>query len=262
MSKLSKSILETIKREKVKPTPKWVFLLKRSVVWGLFAASVLIGSVALGLILFQIEDADYASFHQMGRGSFEFIALALPYFWILLMGGFVALAFYHYRHTEGGYKTGVFAIVGLSLTCSLTLGFAFHASGLTEKLDRLLTTIPQYERLNFGKRMLWQRPDQGFLSGTILLIEENNVIVLQDFGSQRWNVRTEKARISPRAILEPGERIKAVGEKMDPIHFNAEFIAPWMGGRRRAPPPPPFPPAPFQPPEELFRERFPELPAY
>lgn len=262
MSKLSKSILETIQREKVKPTPKWVFLLKRSVVWGLFATSVLIGSIALGLILFQIEEADYASFHQMGRGPFEFIALALPYFWILLMGGFVALAFYHFRHTEGGYKTGVFAIVGLSLACSLTLGFAFHASGLTEKLDRLLTTIPQYERLNFGKRMLWQRPDQGFLSGTILMIEEDNAIVLQDFGKQQWNVRTERARISPWAILEPGERIKAVGEKMDPTHFDAIFIAPWMGGRRRTLPPPPFPPAPPHFPDEPFRERFPVPPAY
>jgi hypothetical protein len=231
----------------VKPTPKWVFLLKRSSIWGLFALSVLIGSIALGLILFQLEDADYASFHQMGRGPFEFILLALPYFWVLLMGGFVTLAFYNFRHTEGGYKYGVFGIVGLSLVSSLLLGSAFHASGLTEKIDRLLNAIPNYEHLNFGKRMMWHRPDQGFISGTILAIEDNKALVLQDFGDKTWNVSTGKARISPRVTLEVGERIKALGKPLDPDHFDAHFISPWRRGGGRGPFSPPVPQNPPMP---------------
>jgi hypothetical protein len=239
MSDLSKNILEKIKNEKVKPTPKWVFLLKRSFIWGLFAVSVLIGSLAMGLILFQIQDADYASFHRMGHGPLEFMLFALPYFWVVLMAGFVALAFYNFRHTEGGYKHGVFAIVCLSVASSLVLGSTLYASGLTERLDRLLNTIPHFEELNFGKRLMWQRPDRGFLAGTILQLDKNQALVLQDFAKKTWWVDIQKAEIDPPSILEAGARIKAIGEKLDPTHFDALLVTPWHHGDR-----PPFPPPP------------------
>jgi hypothetical protein len=239
MSDLSHIILEKIQTEKVKPTPKWVFLLKRSSVWGLFVLSVLIGSAALGLVFFQFQDADYASFHRMGHGPFEFVLLALPYFWVALMASFVILAFYNFRHTEEGYKYGVFAIVGLSLLSSLILGSAFYASGYTEKLDGVLNAIPHYEDLNFGKRILWQRPEEGFLAGTILRLDKDQVLVLQDFGNKTWWVNIGKAEINPPSIVEVGARIKAVGERQGPDRFDARLVTPWRYGER-----PPFPPPP------------------
>ncbi|MCK5616558.1 hypothetical protein KAR91_82615, partial [Candidatus Pacearchaeota archaeon] len=159
MSNLSKSIIDKIKKEKVKPTPKWVFLLKYSVVWGLFVTSVIFGSIAMSIIFFQYRDATGDIYNQIGDGVVEFVLLALPYFWILLMVGFLALAYYHVRHTKAGHRYNVFAIIGLSVITSLILGSALYASGFSEKLENLFQEIPHYERLHVGKRILWQRPN-------------------------------------------------------------------------------------------------------
>ncbi len=227
MSNLSKSIIDKIKKEKVKPTPKWVFLLKYSVVWGLFVSSVVFGSIAMSIIFFQYRDATGEIYNQMGDGVVEFTLLALPYFWILLMIGFLLLAHYHFHFTKKGHRYNVFAIMGLSLIVSLVLGSALYASGFSEKLENLFQEIPNYERLHIGKRMLWQRPNAGRLAGTIMQIEGEKILILQDFQQNVWWVETQNAKRHPQVILQKGERIRAMGERLEGGHFRADIIGPW-----------------------------------
>ena len=230
MSHVSKSIISKIKKEKIKPTPKWVFLLKRSVVWGLFGLSVLFGSIAISIIFFQYRDAGWDVYSQMDDGLMEFILLALPYFWIILMVGFVALACYNFRHTKTGYKYNVFAIIGLSLLTSLILGSVLYASGFSEKIENVFRQIPNYERLHIGKRILWQRPGRGFLAGTIVQIEGKKVLILQDFKQQSWWVDITKARSGPNFVPVVQMKVKMAGEKISAGNFRAEFIGPWRAG--------------------------------
>lgn len=234
MSNLSKSIIGKIKKEKVKPTPKWVFLFKHSVVWGLFTVSVLLGSIAVSIIFFQYRDATGDLYGKIGCGVSEFILLALPYFWIVLMIAFLALAYYHFRHTQKGYRYNVFAIIGLSLFISIVLGSVLHAIGFSEKLENLFQEIPHYEKLHFGKRMLWQKPNAGRLAGAIIQIEDDKVLILQDFNKNVWWVETENAQKHPAVILEKGERIRSIGERLEDGYFRADIIAPW---RKRLIPP-------------------------
>lgn len=234
MSQLSKSIIGKIKKKQIKPTPKWVFLLKNSFIWGLFVLSVLFGSIALSIIFFQYRDAGWDIYSQMGEGVVEFVLLALPYFWIILMIGFIVLAYYNFRHTKTGYRYNVFAIVGLSLMISLILGSTLYASGFSEKLENLFQEIPHYEKLHFGKQMLWQRPGEGLLAGTVLRVQKDKIFLLQDFKRQVWEVDAKDAKIGPGVMLEKGQRIRMIGEKAGDHEFRAFRIAPWK-------PPPPSP---------------------
>lgn len=237
MSILSKTIIGKIKKGQVKPTPKWVFLFKRSFVWGLFVTSVLFGSIAIGIIFFQIRDAGWEIYNQMKDGWAEFILLALPYFWLLLMVLFLALAYYHFRHTKTGYRYNVFAIIGLSLVVSLVFGSVLYATGFSGRLEAFFQEIPHYEKLHIGKRMLWQRPEKGFLSGTIIQVTEGEILILQDFQEHAWWVDITRARIHPEVILQEAEKIKMLGKPEEGGYFIAEMISPW---RRITPPP--FPP--------------------
>lgn len=227
MSNLSKSIIDKIKKANVKPTPKWVFFMKNSFVWGLFGASVLLGSIAFSIIFFQFRDADYDLYQQMDDGVIEFILLALPYFWLILMAGFLLLANYHFRHTKGGYRYNVFAIIGLSLLASVILGSTLYAGGFSEKLDNLFQEIPHYEKLHIGKRMLWQRPDHGRLAGTIKQVEKDKILILEDMRKQTWWVDINEAKLRLDLKLEEGERIRMIGEKLNDKQFRAHMIAPW-----------------------------------
>lgn len=236
MSNLSESILKIIRTNKIKPTPGWVFLFKRSVIWTLFGISVLLGGIAVSLILFQINDADWEAYSEMKGGVTEFALLSLPYFWIVLMIGFLILAFLNFRHTKRGYRYGAFAIVGLSLIFSAIFGSVMYSTGCSEYMEESLVQIPHYEELHYGKRVLWQRPDQGFLSGTILQFDNGNILILQDIGKQAWWVDIGKARLGHRLIIMEGLRVKMIGEKMSEGKFRAEVISPWRNSLKIPPP--------------------------
>lgn len=227
MSNLSKSIIGKIKKEKIQPTPKWVFLLKNSVVWGLFGLSVLFGSIALSIIFFQARSTGWDIYRQLDDGMVEFILLTLPYFWILLMVGFLLLALYHFRHTKIGYRYNVFAIIGLSLIVSLVLGATLYASGFSGKLETLFQKIPHYEKLHIGKQMLWQKPERGRLAGTILDLKGSKILILQDLRKNSWKINISNAQIEGDLTLKKGHRIRMVGEILRVGHFQAEVIGPW-----------------------------------
>jgi len=227
MSNLLKKIIGKIKDEKIKPTPRWVFLLKRSVIIGFFVLSVLLGGIAVSIIFCQINDADWEIYSKMDKDLFSFIVTALPYFWIILMIGFLFLAYYNFRHTKTGYRYNVFAVFGLSIFISVMLGAIFHLSGMSENLEDAFHCIPQYEKLHYGKQYLWQRPEKGFLSGTIVQLEGGKLIMLQDFNRHDWLIDIQDLPQIPPPIFQEREMIKMIGDMMDPDRFHARVVTPW-----------------------------------
>jgi len=227
MSNLIKNIIGKIKKEKIKPTPRWVFLLKRSVILGLFVISILFGSIAVSIIFCQINDADWEIYSKMDNNFLGFVVTALPYFWIILMIGFLALAHYNFRHTKTGYRHNVFAVFGLSIFISFILGTFFHLSGMSDKLEDAFHCIPKYEKLHYGKQFLWQRPERGFLSGTIVRLEDGKIIMLQDFDSNDWLVDIGDLPLIPPPMFHEREMVKMIGDMLDPYRFHARFVTPW-----------------------------------
>lgn len=228
MSQLAKSIIGKIKKKQIKPTPKWIFLLKRSVIWGLFSLSVLFGSMAISIILFEMRDMDYAVYKEMGNSLTGFVLLALPYFWLVLLAGFLVLACYHFRHTKSGYHHNVLAIIGLSLIISIILGTGLYATGISENLENIFRKIPNYERLHFGKRILWNNTEGGFLAGTIIHMGDGRIILLQDLKEESWHVDIQKAKMRREFEMKQGVRIRLIGTATGNYEFKAFRVAPWI----------------------------------
>lgn len=227
MSHISKNIINKIKEGQLKPTHKWVVKCKHSIIWGIFALSVVFGSIALSIIFFQFSDADFSTYRQMNNSTAEFILLVLPYFWMILMVVFLGLAYRYFRNTKTGHRYSMFAISVFSLSLSLVLGSLLYASGFTGKLESLFYEIPNYEKLQVGKRIMWQRPQRGTLAGVIVKVEDDKIFVLRDLKEQTWSVDAGSAQIRNDLILRANEHIKMIGESLGGQQFRAQIILPW-----------------------------------
>ena len=65
---LEKRILEKIKKEKIKPIPRWFFILKNSFFLSMLGFSVLIGSLAFSVLFYIFSDN---SFYFFDKFDFE-----------------------------------------------------------------------------------------------------------------------------------------------------------------------------------------------
>ena len=77
---------------------------------------------------------------------------------------------------------------------------------------------------------MWQRPDKGLLAGTILQIEESEILILQDLKGQSWWVDIAEAKTRQGFIPAIEMRVKMAGEKISTSYFKAEVIGVWRKG--------------------------------
>lgn len=82
---------------------------------------------------------------------------------------------------------------------------------------------------------VWNRPDEGFIAGKILSVEEetSESLKMEDLSQNRWEVDISNARIRRAVILEEGQEIKVRGSALDESTFEASDILPWEGKRVR-----------------------------
>jgi len=73
----SKKLLDRIKKEHIKPTPKWLFVSKNIFVWIAFILSVLIGAGAFSVILFAIQQNLEKLFHLLSHFLMALLMLLL-----------------------------------------------------------------------------------------------------------------------------------------------------------------------------------------
>ena len=241
MNDVSQNILEKIKKEHIKPAPKWHFMLKKSVIWGLFAVSLILGSIAFSIILLQINDVEWDLYEKAG-GLAGLIFLVIPYFWIIFIIGFLFLGYYNFKHTETGYKYNTLYVVLISIGTSMFLGTALYAFGISEHLeDKFFENIPFYKEMNPGKRQMWVMEERGLLGGKVIEIKSADEFDLEDFKGKIWLIKVEQ--LPPPALglpkppkpnfkPKPGDLVKVIGEKENEDVFRAKDVRPWRKAER------------------------------
>lgn len=224
MSNISQNILDKIKKEQITPIPKWHFLLKKGVLWSFFTLSILIGSLAFSVILRLLVDSDWDISNLLCGSYWRCIIMNLPYFWLVFLLGFLALAYYHFRHTTKGYRYTSFWIVGGSVVISMLIGFSFFTIGVARHAEEIFeNNMPFYERVMQNRTSLWQHPERGVLAGRILQIEPRQFLILLDFAEHEWEVILAEKH----PPLMPGMRVKILGTQRGPGKFEAREIRMW-----------------------------------
>lgn len=241
-AKISKDVLAKIKKDHVKPKPKWEFLLKSGAVWTLCILTLILGALSVGITFFLLKTNDWDIREELNQSLLGFTIETLPYIWIVLFALFAFLAYYNYRHTNRGYKVSFHKLTIIGVALSLSIGGGMYATGMAETVeDEVLERFPRYEKFHNQKHeRMWNNPEKGLLAGTIVEKGEES-ISLEGFDGKKWNVtltnleeiqvnrapKKQRKKIQEK-LFETGNRIKLRGIRIDENTFEAKGARPWM----------------------------------
>ncbi|MFC1810590.1 hypothetical protein ACFLZH_03760 [Patescibacteria group bacterium] len=228
MSEVSKKILDKIDIAKIKPRPKWQFILGHVAIWALFAASILFGSAAVSLGLHKLFILnDWGIMGKLPGGPVAGFLVILPYLWILVLGLMIFVASKIFTQTEKGYKVSPWIVVIASIAISMILGSILFASRTAEGMENFMRhNVKPYDQYQEFREKVWHAPEAGILPGRIVDVRGDVMIILNDLSGKKWEVDISEAQMPPRMKLVEGEVIVAVGEKTSDNEFKAEGIKP------------------------------------
>lgn len=233
MTDISTKVMRQVEERKLAPKARWRFLLKDWVFWLAYAATLILGSLATAAAIFIWTDFDWSAMPLLHRSWLEGALTALPYFWLAAFVVLAALAYLNFRHTERGYRLRAPLLVLANVVFSLLLGAAFYFAGLGQIMDRNFAgRVPFYRGAEAERQTFWSRPEQGLLSGEIIVAETNDTIRLRDWDGKTWTIRVSSALWRPMAGHGVGDRIKIIGRIEDGDVFEADEIRPWQGNGR------------------------------
>lgn len=234
MSDRANKILKNIETKKIKPTPKWKFLLKDYFVWGLFGLSTLVGALATGVIIFICNDYDWDIYNYLGKSFWSYGLILVPYFWIIILVLLGFLAYFNYQHTRRGYLLNPYLVIVGSVFISIVLGWFLFNSGIGERVDKFFAKeIPYYQGTEITKQYFWTKPERGLLSGRIDKINSKNNFILKDFKGRHWEVTEEDNIVWRRgANRQVNQEIKIIGKIVKENVFRAQEIRPWGCGHK------------------------------
>lgn len=238
MKDLIKDTVAKIKKQGIAPEPRWRYLLKKYGLWSLFLAVIFLGASSLSIAFEMLWQLDWDLYRFAHQSALIYSLKLIPYFWIILIGAFLVLAFFDLRKTETGYRFGWLKMSVVSIGGIIALSFVFSSVGLGEKLNTILAKdMPYYGRhMMMTKEKQWMQPENGFLAGTLTVIADKELEII-DLNGRKWKVfLDEKTFIRPAAKLAKGEMVKIIGYEgvgnnagNSPSYFQAIEIRPWMG---------------------------------
>ena len=232
MEDISKNILQKIKEDKLRPYSKRHFLFRCSVIWTVFGLSILLGSVASAIALFQLRYAEWDLYQHLSNSLLGFALLVIPYFWLIFLLGFTGFAYYYFRRTEQGYRYPTLWVILGSIVLSIIGGGLLYATGLPERLETVFQdNVSFYREWQERKQRVWMSPGQGLLAGRIIKVIPEQELQIEDLHGNIWVIDIDdtiwRGRLRPANDL----KIKILGKQKDESHFVADEIRPWQGRR-------------------------------
>ncbi|MCP3927613.1 MAG: hypothetical protein GY705_00750, partial [Bacteroidetes bacterium] len=228
MKHLSK-VVEQIKRENIRPKPRWIFTLKNLLIWVGFVLFVIFGALAFSVILFAIQQTDFNVISHVRHSKLELFLGLLPFFWIVSLLVFLVLSILSIQNSKRGYKFSASRMVCICVAFSILLGTLFFIGGGAKKLEQAFSIhLTIYESIQEKKVKIWTLPEDGYLSGTIVEINSES-FEMEDFEGKSWIIHYQEAFIPPSVFFEKGGKIRMIGKMIDKKEFNAEQIRPWGG---------------------------------
>jgi hypothetical protein len=122
MDDISQRVEKEIETRGLVPTPRWHFLVRRSVFWTLAVASVLVGGVAFSVGNYIFFDNEGISTAALLESPLEGVIQTIPFVWLFAFGLFVASAYLSLKHTRTGYRYGIARAVLAVIAISICLG--------------------------------------------------------------------------------------------------------------------------------------------
>lgn len=225
----AEQIINRIKSGEIRPKPKWQFTAKRIGAWSACSFAILFGAIAFSVILFVIQEAEYDLLNRAGNSRLQLILALMPLIWVAFLVIFLMLSIFGFRYAPRGYKYTFRKIFGISSISSIVLGVFIFLVGGGQFIERAFaSSVDVYKGVNQRKMEIWSQPGDGFLSGTISLVQPEKLRI-EDFSGKAWTIDYADAFVAGRVQLVNGERIKIIGEQGEANTFYANEVRPWQG---------------------------------
>jgi len=210
---ISDKAFEVISNQKIKPIPKWEFVLKNWGLWLGFGLCLILLTLGISLSWFGIIDN-----------------IITPNFWIFMAFVFLVTSYYIFDKTKKAYRFEKWQRIVFILIIGVFVGGMLFKVGLASKVDRSLESRVGFYRQMVPMRMkVWSSPDQGYLSGKITKIIDRDNFQIIDFSGSVWTIIGRNTIIRGRVQMRIGEEIKLIGVQKGPSEFEVEEIRPWNG---------------------------------
>ncbi|MFZ5391794.1 MAG: hypothetical protein ACOZAR_01220 [Patescibacteria group bacterium] len=241
-TKISDKVLEKIKDDKIKPIPRWWYVLKNTLIWLLLIVLLLLGAAMTSLSLGDIIDGDWDIRPMMGVHLLTFIFMTFPFTWVALGLVIIFLAYYDFKYLPKSYKIGGQKYLIIIISIVLASGLGMYYIGGHNPVKRLLSNFAPVNDWEKQKDMRWMNPGQGLLAGKIVEVNNEDSFVLQDILlNQQWTIDISQAKIAESVNIAKDEKIKMIGEMKEGNNFVAKDVRPWQKGKDKFLPPPPPP---------------------
>jgi hypothetical protein len=207
-------------KQNIQPKPKWYFRLRNSIFWTIFWLSLCFGSLATTMIIYSVHEL---GFSLVPTSILQYTFLVLPFYWVLLFIVFSIVALLGFQKTKQGYKISLLSLVFCNVGASLFLGANIYFWGGVDILDYTVDNLAiSYQSLEQQKMILWDRPRQGLLSGTVIAVKDNRYWI-KSFRNQIWELQL------PKDIFKPiiGSSVRIKGSMIDSRLFDVETLAYW-----------------------------------
>jgi len=228
--KFEEDFLHKIQNDKITPKPKWQFLLKNSIIWGLGAFSLILGSISMSLIYFMISNEDSGVYQLSDNNIWDTLLIVVPFFWIICLAVFAFAVYYYIKHTKKGYKYSANKIILTILAASLLFGAALDVFGLDRVIDDTLgQRAPYYDRVINPRLNYWSNPDNGRLTGLVVTEVSPVEYDLVDLGGEIWvTLLTDEDQSGVMVVDHP---VRLVGKNLGDHKFMVKDILPVGPGR-------------------------------
>lgn len=210
---ISDKALKLINQQQLRPIPKWEFVVKN---WGLWLGFIIsLGFLVLGTGVSWFGLADN---------------IITPYLWLFIAILFLGLSFLLFKKTKRAYRFQKWQVITLIIIVGLTIGGAIFKLGVASRVDRSLELRSSLYRQMVPMRMIvWNNPEQGYLSGEIINIINTNNFQIKDFNNKVWIISGQNPLIRGRVQMVIGEEIKLIGTQTGTNNFSVDEVRPWNG---------------------------------
>lgn len=210
---ISDKTFKLITKNQIKPIPRWEFVMKNLGLWITLLVSLLILIIGISISYFGLIDN-----------------LITPYLWYFIALIFLGSSFLLFNKTKRAYRFYSYQVLLPILFLGLVVGGVVFKLGLASKIDRSLESRSVLYRQMVPMRMVvWNNPQEGYLSGKITSINNNSDFKIEDFDNNVWNISGTNINIRTRVQMVVGEEIKLIGTQLSNNSFSATEIRPWNG---------------------------------
>lgn len=153
-----------------------------------------------------------------------------PYPWLFIAILFLGLSFLFFEKTKRAYRFQKWQVITFIMIVGLIIGGAIFKLGIASRVDRSLELRSSlYRQVVPMRMMVWNNPEQGYLSGEIINITGPNNFQIKDFNNKVWNISGQNPLIRGRVQVVVGEEIKLIGTQTGSNSFSIDEVRPWNG---------------------------------